>query len=307
MSQEVCNSVSLATCPAHFGPITLAEALHRFQREAVTGLCDTGRYRCPFFSWGDGPTLVCIPGLADDSKSFVQPLALLSRHFRCVAYDWPTGNDGARLSGYHHGDFVEDLFAVLDHVGAGQAFPLGYSFGSTVALAALHARPERFPRAVLLGGFARRPLAPAEELLASWARYWQGAMDRVPLRHWVLEAGQAQFFAQREPEVWAYYIQRTGSLPIGAMAWRALILHQVDLRPLLPAIHQPTLLVCGDSDPVVNKRCELELLTGLPHVMRFELPHCGHVAIYTHPEALAEAVAEFLQTGWRLLANGEPS
>jgi pimeloyl-ACP methyl ester carboxylesterase len=180
MSQEVCNSVSLATCPAHFGPITLAEALHRFQREAVTGLCDTGRYRCPFFSWGDGPTLVCIPGLADDSKSFVQPLALLSRHFRCVAYDWPTGNDGARLSGYHHGDFVEDLFAVLDHVGAGQAFPLGYSFGSTVALAALHARPERFPRAVLLGGFARRPLAPAEELLASWARYWQGAMDRVP-------------------------------------------------------------------------------------------------------------------------------
>jgi 3-oxoadipate enol-lactonase len=304
MSHEVCITGSPVTCPTHLGPITLAEALSRFEREAVTGICDTGRYHCPYFSWGEGPALVCVPGLADDSKSFVLPLALLSRHFRCVAYDWPTGSDGARLAGYHHGDFVDDLFAVLDHVGAGQAFALGYSFGSTVALAAMHARPQRLPRAVLLGGFAHRPLAPAEELLASWARYWQGPMDHVPLRHWVLEAGQGHFFEQRDPAVWDYYIQRTGALPMGAMAWRAMVLHHVDLRPILPAILQPTLLVCGDTDPVVNKRCELDLLTGLPHVMRIELPRCGHVAIYTHPEALAEAVAEFLQTGWRILADG---
>ena len=37
------------------------------------------------------------------------------------------------------------------------------------------------------------------------------------------------------------------------MARRALLLHRVDLRPLLPAIRQPVLLVCGSHDPLVGK------------------------------------------------------
>jgi 3-oxoadipate enol-lactonase len=304
MTPEGCSSGALSACPMHFGPITLVEALSRFQREAVPGNCDTGRYRCPYFTWGQGPTLVCIPGLADDSRSFVMPIALLSQRFRCVAYDWPTGlGDGAHVAGYRHGDFVDDLFALLDHVGAPQAFALGFSFGSTVALAAMHEQPQRLPRSVLLGGFACRTLAPAEVLLASLGRYWTGALDRLPFRNWILHANQAIGFDQREPAVWDYFVKRTGALPMAAFARRALIMRHVDLRPMLPAIHQPTLMVCGDADPLVNKACETDLLIGLPHVMRVELSHCGHEAIYTHPEALAEAVAEFLQGGWRLLAD----
>jgi 3-oxoadipate enol-lactonase len=303
MNPAICSPGAAAVCPMHFGPLTLAEALGRFQREAIPGVCDTGRYRCPYFTWGQGPTLVCIPGLADDSKSFVLPLAHLSRHFRCVAYDWPTGlGDSARIAGYKHSDFVEDLLALLDHIGAEQAFVLGFSFGSTVALAAMHAQPERLPLAVLLGGFARRRLAPAEVLLASLARYWKGPLDRLPFRTWILHANQAIGFEQREPAVWDYFVKRTGSLPMAAFARRALVMHHVDLRPLLPAIDQPMLLVCGDADPLVNKRSESELLTGLPRVLRIELPRCGHEAIYTHPESLADAVVEFLQGGWRLLA-----
>jgi pimeloyl-ACP methyl ester carboxylesterase len=304
MTSDSCSSATFAACPLHFGPITLAEALSRFQREAVPGVCDTGRYRCPFYAWGQGPTLVCIPGLADDSQSFIMPIALLSQYFRCVAYDWPTGlGDGARVAGYRHCDFVDDLFALLDHMGASQAFTLGFSFGSTVALAAMHRHPQRLPRSILLGGFACRTLAPAEVLLASLGRYWKGPLDRLPFRNWILHATQTIGFDQREPAMWDYFVKRTGALPMGAFARRALAMHHVDLRSLLPAIRQPTLLVCGDADPLVNKRCETELLTGLPHVMRVELSRCGHEAIYTHPEALAEAVTEFLQGGWRMLAD----
>jgi pimeloyl-ACP methyl ester carboxylesterase len=289
----------------HFGDITLAEALRRFEREAVHGVCDTGRYRCPFYTWGQGPTLVCIPGLADDARAFVMPIALLSRHFRCVAYDWPTGTaDGARVSGYRHSDYVGDLFALLNHLDAAEAFVLGYSFGSTVALSAMNTRPQRLPRAALLGGFAHRSLAPAEVLLASWGRYWKGPLKNLPFRNKVLHACKACGFDQREPAVWDYFLQRTGALPMAAMAQRALVLHHIDLRPVLPAIRQPTLLVCGDADPLVDKRCETELLTGLPRVIRIELPRCGHQAIYTHPEALAQTVADFLLGRWRILADG---
>ena len=56
-------------------------------------------------------------------------------------------------------------------------------------------------------------------------------------------------------------------------------------------------LICGDCDPLVSKRCETELLTGLPNIVRVEIENCGHMAIYTHPELLAELTAEFLAGG----------
>jgi pimeloyl-ACP methyl ester carboxylesterase len=140
-------------------------------------------------------------------------------------------------------------------------------------------------------------------LLDSLDRYWQGPLERLPLRNWILHANQAIGFNQREPAVWDYFVKRTGTLPMAAFARRALVMHHVDLRPLLPAIDQPMLLVCGDADPLVNKQCESELLTGLPRVLRIELPRCGHEVIYTHPESLADAVVEFLQGGWRIVAE----
>ena len=291
------------TCPAHFTHIPLAEALDRFEREAVHGVCDTGRYRCHYYTWGDGPNLLCVPGLADDAHSFALLAAHLSPHFRCVAYDWPTGvGDGAHLDRYRHGDFVADAIALLEHVGADEAFILGYSFGSTLALAAMHAQPERIRRAVLLSGFAHRQLAPAELLLASLGRWWPGELRHLPLRNRFLRVTQSHSFVHCEPGVWEFYVRRIGEQPMAAMARRALVLHQVDLRPILPLIEQPVLLACGDCDPLVNKQCETELMTGLRHAIRAELGGCGHQAIFTHPEALAEATTEFLESGWRLLA-----
>jgi len=278
--------------------MTLAEAQERFQREAVFGTCSTGRYDCSYYTWGQGPTLVCVPGLADDAQVFLLLLAHLSRHFRCVAYDWPTGGtDGALLGRYHHRDFVDDLLALLDHLGAKEAFPIGYSFGSTVVLTALHDHPERFPRAVLLHGFARRRLAPAERLLASFARYWPGPLRDLPLRSWVMHTTQRSAFANREAAVWDYYIEHMDALPMAPLARRALMLDHIDLQHLLPRIHQQVLLICGDADPLVNKQCETQLLTGLPNVARVELSQCGHMAIYTHPEILAELLTEFLHAG----------
>ncbi len=303
MVASECPVAAGAACPAHFAPIPLAAALERYRREAVRGTCDTGRYRCRYFTWGSGPTLALIPGLADDADSFALLAAHLSSHFRCVAYDWPTGlDDGARLDRYRHGDFVSDLFALLDHIGARETFLAGYSFGSTVALAAINRQPERFPRAVLLSGFANRQLAPAELLLASLGRYWPGSLRQLPLRTRVLRATQSRSFARCEPGVWDYYLNCMGALPMAAMARRALVLHRTDVRPLLPRIQQPVLLICGDCDPLVNKQCEAELLTGLRRAMRVELAECGHQAIFTHPESLAEALTEFLESGWRLLS-----
>lgn len=275
--------------------LDLAEALRRYDAEAVRGVCDTGRYRCSYTVWGAGPVLLFIHGLGDDSRAFALLSSLLATHFRCVAYDLPSGQgDGARLRRYTHADLVDDAFALLDHLQAPQAYVFGASFGSTIALAALHARPQRLPRGVLQGGFAWRPLAPAEILLARIARFCPGTMARVPLWGTLLRHNHYEPFAGRPDMFWNLFTTRCAAAPAAAVAQRAVLLHQVDLRPLLSAIRQPILLVCGDRDPLVGAKCEEDLVRGLPNAGLVKLSGCGHNPLYSHPESLAALIRSFL-------------
>ncbi len=274
-------------------PLTLPEARRRFQREATQGMLDTGRYRCRYAVWGQGPPLLFVPGLSSRGSVFVLLTALLARDFRCITYDLPLGGaDGARLHHISHDGLVADALAVLDHVGVPQSYLFGASFGSTVVLRLLHRDPSRFPRAVLQGGFARRPLAPAEWLLALVTRHWRGTMNQLPLFKRVQRLAHFGPFASQPPEVWRFYID--DDRPIAAVARHALLLHETDVRPLLDAIRQPVLLVCGDCDPLVGRQCEDVLLNGLPNVGRVEIAGCGHLPYLSHPEALAEVVRHFL-------------
>src|SRR5262249_31191736 len=145
----------------------LGDILKRFERQAVHGVCDTGRYLCSYYVWGDGPPLLIVPGLAIAARSFALLCAQLAERFRCIVYDLPAGGaDGAALSRYTHADLVADSFALLDYLRIERGYVLGFSFGSTIALAALRDRPERLPRGIVVGGFACRKPAPAELLLA---------------------------------------------------------------------------------------------------------------------------------------------
>jgi pimeloyl-ACP methyl ester carboxylesterase len=281
------------TGQTHAVPITLTEAQRRFEQEATRSIFDTGRYRATFFSWGDGPPILLVPGLSDRGEVFLLLAALLSRQYRCIAYDLPVGGtDGAKLHRYTHDALLADAIGLLDHLGVRQAYLYGASYGSTIVLRLLHDHPLRFPRGIIQGGFARRPLAPAEWLLAKMARHWPGSMNRLPLREWILRQGHHAPFASQPPEVWRFFLD--DDRPIAAVATHALILHAADLRSLLPTIRQPVLLVCGDHDPLVGRQCEEVLMDGLPNAGRVEIPGCGHLPYLTHPDTLADVIRDFL-------------
>lgn len=276
-------------------PLDLTETLARFEREAIHGVCRTGRYRLPYYIWGEGPPLLFVHGVGDSCRSFVQPIARLSAHFRCIAYDLPSGyRDGARLRRYSHDHLVADVWILLDHLGLRQSYILGSSFGSTIVLKAMHARAERLPCGILQGGLAYRPLRRAEQLLAYWGRFLPGRMADVPLRAKVLLHTVGRDFKESFPDVWNYFLDCSGRARVSAFACQAHMLNHLDLRPLLPSIRQPVLLICGERDRVVPRVYEEMLLHGLPNASRVVLEGCGHVPSYTHPEILTEAIRQFL-------------
>jgi pimeloyl-ACP methyl ester carboxylesterase len=288
--QPADEFVHIETPPA----LPLAEALALWARESRRGICDTGRYRMPYFVWGAGPPLVFIHGLADSSRAFIPVMAALRREFTCVGYDLPAGGaDGARLGAYRHRHLVADLITLLDHLGIRQANLFGSSFGSTIVLAALHAHPVRTLRAVLQGGFAYRALAPWERLLCGFARYWPGPLGTMPLRAMLDHPSDLRVFGD-VPDEFRFHRENSDGLPRAAVARRGLMILDVDLRQKLPAIRQPVLMLCGDCDRIVTATCEGPLLAGLPNVARIELPGCGHYPQYTHAPLVAEVVRQFL-------------
>jgi pimeloyl-ACP methyl ester carboxylesterase len=294
-----CGQICTQSCstPCTDTPLTLTftEALARFQREAVRGVCDTGRYRCRFFSWGEGPPLLFIPGLAETSGAYLLPIALLSSSFRCIAYDLPTGReDGSCLKRYTHADLVEDVWALLDHVGAKQSYVFASSFGSTVALAAMKSQPHRVPRAILHAAVAHKPMTRTERFCAWLMSHLPGTMGLLPLRRRLISRLHHAPFADLPPELWEYFLSQGESIPIRAVGRRVRTLHRIDLRPILNQIRQPVLLVCGARDPVVRPERTQELLDSLPSGGRVVLESCGQFPHFTHPAGLAHVIRLFL-------------
>src|SRR5262249_35908625 len=191
MNQLSCQESCPSPCSAlatEQPSLPLAEVLVRFSQQAAQGVCDTGRYRMPYFVWGAGPPLVFVHGIADTSRSFLAPIARLSAHFRCIGYDLPgRPGDGARLWRYRHDDLVAALWALLDHLEIERAYLFGSSFGATVALRAMRAAQGRLPRAIVQAGTAYRPLRRAAFWLSWLGRFLPGTVKRIPRREKILE------------------------------------------------------------------------------------------------------------------------
>ncbi|VTR91422.1 alpha beta hydrolase : Putative hydrolase or acyltransferase of alpha/beta superfamily OS=Singulisphaera acidiphila (strain ATCC BAA-1392 / DSM 18658 / VKM B-2454 / MOB10) GN=Sinac_1411 PE=4 SV=1: Abhydrolase_6 [Gemmata massiliana] len=270
-------------------------ALAAFERHAVRTTFDTGRYVMRLATWGQGPPLVIIHGLSDAVRGFAMVMHHLAEHFTCIAYELPNGlDDGAKLGAYRHRDFAADLFALLDHLKLDRVALLGSSFGTTVALAALAAVPQRFTKCVLKGGFAYRPLKWYERLGARQGRYWTGRLCELPFREFAMRRADPATWSGCSPLSCALFLRCNGHTPIRAACRRAVALDTLDLRPVLPTIHTPVLLISGDRDRIVPRAREAVLANHLPDVRRVEFVDCGHYPQYTHPRATADAVANFL-------------
>lgn len=240
--------------------------------------------------------MVSVHGLCDEPLSFCMLVSQLVDHgFRVISYDLPNGkDDDARLGAYRHDHYVDDLLALMDHLDLDRVDLLGTSFGSTITLRALARNPERFRRAVLQGGFAHRPIEPIERGLSRLGRYWPWRMHELPMRRKIMTPMDAPQFEGCPPEIYDFLQECSGKTPIRAAARRGLILDALDLRPQLPSIPHPVLMIGGDRDTIVHRWCEADVEKGLPDVRRVEFRPCGHYPQYTMPAAMAEEMAKFL-------------
>ncbi|MEO8437625.1 MAG: alpha/beta hydrolase [Chloroflexota bacterium] len=233
---------------------------------------------------GSGPPLVLLHGASTSGReTFAGQIAALAETFELYLPD-ARGHGATRwdaANGFEAGWLVDDLEAFVDGLGLLSLHLMGFSMGAMTALGFATRAPERLLSLVVVGiTTAREPRARVGRRLMD--------PDRI----------------LRDDPGWAGQMDRSIDRVQGPGAWRRLlpaITADIEVQPLLTpgelrSITPPTLVACGDRDPLVPVSQALELSRQVRDGRLFVAPDCGHDLLIRRAALANEALRGFYRS-----------
>lgn len=239
---------------------------------------------------GHGPTLVLLHSLLADRSSFDAAIPGLAAHFRVVVPALPGFGASRPVEG--------GLIAVADRMAeaigelGGQVALLGNGYGGFVALQLAIRHPDLVCRLVIAdaGAAFSEPGRAAFRGMAmgAGAKGLEGIADIAMRRLFSarFHADNPDLVARRR----AIFLQSNPTVVIAACE----ALASMDLRPDIPAIDLPTLVVVGALDEATPLPMSHELVGLLPHAQLQVLDGLAHVPQLQDPARFLAAVLPFL-------------
>ncbi|GAA1931510.1 alpha/beta fold hydrolase [Streptantibioticus ferralitis] len=245
---------------------------------------------------GDGPLVVCLPGMGDNRATyrFLAPV-LAERGYRVVTADLRgAGESDAAFADYSTTAVAADLRALVRHLDAGPAVVVANSYSAGAAVIAAADESSAFAGLVLTGPFVRSP-----KQLGAAARLAIAVVGRFP-RAWTAFWGT--LFASAKPDDFAAARARLlGQLrePGRMAALRAMSAggHDASERRLAElAAGPPVRIVMGSKDPDFkpDPRAEADWIAERSGGDVVMIDGSGHYPAAEDPRATADAVLPFL-------------
>lgn len=214
-----------------------------------TLLLERGEGRLEYEVAGDGPLVVCLPGMGElrSSYRFTTPV-LVEAGFRVAAMDLRGhGGSDATFSRYDDVAAGQDALALVEQLGGGPVVIVGNSMGAGAAVWAAAEQPGAVAGVVLIGPFVRNtPINPLLSLSfkvlmsGPWApRMWAWYLPRL--------------YPGRRPDDFAEHtgaIRQSMRQPGHAAAFTATTrTSHAPAEERLPAVKAAALVVMGSADP----------------------------------------------------------
>jgi pimeloyl-ACP methyl ester carboxylesterase len=239
--------------------------------------------------------LVLIHAFPLNARMFEPQLTLADRGWRVIAPQL-RGFDGGTTDppASSVDDYAGDVIDLLDTLHVDEAVIGGVSMGGYVAFAMFRHAPRYFQ-----GLFLADTKAPADTP--------EGVEGRKKMLRLVDEKGAAAVADEMIPKLLGETTRRTrpdvvervrslilaNSTQAIAGAVRALMTRP-DSTPLLPTVHDPTLILVGEEDTVTPKAAAEEMHRGIAGSRLKTIAGAGHLTNLEDPQAFNSALAEFL-------------
>lgn len=270
----------------------------------------TGPIRIAFVTHGHGPqSLLVIPGWVshlgyDDSTPEIRRYyERLAEGRTVIRYD----KRGTGLSDrptdsnlYEMDQQIQDTLDVLDAAGVRRTAILGWSEGGPIAVRFAAAHPERVSHLILYGTYAKIHRAPGYPHGTDGSR--ARALVDLVLAEWGV--GSRAFADLFIPEAdgarlaWFVDYQRAATSP-GVAAGFLRATHRIDVRPLLPGLDIPALVLHRREDRVIPFDLGVYLAETLPSARLHPLQGEHHLPYFGDSDAVVAGIQEFL-------ANSQP-
>ena len=244
---------------------------------------------------GDGPLVICSPGMGDFRDAFT-PLAthLRASGFRVACVDLRGhGDSTANFDSYGDEATASDLVSVVEALGGGPAILVGASMSAAAATIAAGRRPDLVAGLVLIGPYLRngtgkfmrwvlhvaltRPWGPSVWRMYA-AKLWPGLGE---------EAGERAARSKAS-------LTRSGRW--AAFHATSAVDHDV-VTPWLGRVQVPVMVVMGDADPdwpdpAAEAAWVVSNFSGAETVM---VQGAGHAPMLERPWVVTPAVSTFLE------------
>ncbi len=238
---------------------------------------------------GQGDPVVLLHGWGASSQTMALLSGALSDSFRVLAVDLPGfGWSMTPPTAWGVSEYARHVEGLMRETGIKAAALVGHSFGGRIAISLTARQPALVSRLVLVASSGIRPprrtgyyvrvycakLTRWFFSLPGWGATGQHVITRVSGR-----------FGSRD------------YLAAGPMRPTLVKVVNEDLRPLLPAVRAPTLILWGDRDQEVLRSAMEIMAAHIPNARLVVFEGAGHFPFLDMPEKFCGTLMEFLRAG----------
>ena len=238
---------------------------------------------------GDGPALVLAHGGGGSHLSWWQQVPEFSQRYKVITFDHRSfGQSLDAPNGPGPNAFVQDLTALLDHLGVQKAAVAGQSMGGWTVCGFACAHPERTSALILCdttGGVQTEAVAKAHANTQERAR---GSLAEI------LKSAYSRSYPERQPAMCFLY-QQISALNTRVTPNLAPLLFGLkhDIRPVVEK-KIPTLLLVGEEDVLTPPEAMASIAAQIPHARFVKVPQAGHSVYFERAEEFNRIVGGFL-------------
>ena len=251
-------------------------------------------------------TFILLHGSNFNAFTWNDVIDFFGEYGRVVAYDQiPYGLSEKLVEGDWVGDnpysstaAVEQLFSFLDALEIDKAVLVGNSYGATLAVQAVLAKPERIDGLILVDAAVY-----VQEEMPAWLKNSPQMQHVGPL--FARQLGHSEAFINRtysDPEKISQERIRLATIQTQVTDWDIAYWEYLkvwgadapDYISMLSEIQQTTLVISGDNDHVVPLADSERLNAELPNSELIVLTNCGHVPQEECPASFEDAISSWL-------------